>query len=118
LLYNYTLEVSPPRSSLLETQSGTIERTEILKSQINDDENAIVVSVKDTGAGIDSEILPKLFTKFASKSFAGTGLGLYISKSIVGEHGGKIWAQNNADGNGATFYFSLPLKGMAISYKK
>src|SRR5919106_875746 len=95
------------------TQEGSI----ITTSKIKDDENAIVVSVKDTGAGIDSEILPKLFTKFASKSFAGTGLGLYISKSIVGEHGGKIWAQNNADGNGATFYFSLPLKGMAISYK-
>lgn len=95
------------------TEEGSI----IITSEIKDDENAIVVSVKDTGAGIDSEILPKLFTKFASKSFAGTGLGLYISKSIVGEHGGKIWAQNNADGNGATFYFSLPLKGMAISYK-
>jgi two-component system, OmpR family, sensor histidine kinase VicK len=95
------------------TQEGSI----IITSEIKDDENAIVVSVKDTGAGIDSEMLPKLFTKFASKSFAGTGLGLYISKSIVGEHGGKIWAQNNADGNGATFYFSLPLKGMAISYK-
>jgi two-component system sensor histidine kinase VicK len=95
------------------TQEGSI----IITSEIKDDENAIVVSVKDTGAGIDSEILPKLFTKFASKSFAGTGLGLYISKSIVGEHGGKIWAQNNADGNGATFYFSLPLKGMTISYK-
>jgi two-component system sensor histidine kinase VicK len=87
------------------TQEGSI----VITSEIKDDENAIVFSVKDTGAGIDSEILPKLFTKFASKSFAGTGLGLYISKSIVGEHGGKIWAQNNADGNGATFYFSLPL---------
>jgi two-component system, OmpR family, sensor histidine kinase VicK len=95
------------------TQEGSI----IITSEIKDDENAIVVSVKDTGTGIDSEILPKLFTKFASKSFAGTGLGLYISKSIVGEHGGKIWAQNNADGNGATFYFSLPLKGMTISHK-
>ena len=92
------------------TQEGSI----ITTSKINGDENAIVVSFKDTGAGIDSEILPKLFTKFASKSFAGTGLGLYISKSIVGEHGGKIWAINNADGNGATFYFSLPLKGMTI----
>jgi signal transduction histidine kinase len=95
------------------TQEGSI----IITSEIKDDGKAIVVSVKDTGAGIDSEILPKLFTKFASKSFAGTGLGLYISKSIVGEHGGKIWAQNNADGNGTAFYFSLPLKGMAISYK-
>ena len=54
--------------------------------------------------------MPKLFTKFVSKSFQGTGLGLYISKSIIGAHGGKIWAQNNDDGKGATFSFSLPLR--------
>jgi signal transduction histidine kinase len=71
---------------------------------------AIVVSVKDTGTGIDSEILPRLFTKFASKSDrGGTGLGLYISKSIVDAHSGKIWAENNSDGKGATFAFSLPI---------
>ena len=70
----------------------------------------ILVSVRDTGAGIDPEILSRLFTKFATKSFEGTGLGLYISKSIVEAHGGKIWAQNNPDGNGATFSFSLPAK--------
>jgi signal transduction histidine kinase len=50
-----------------------------------------------------------LFTKFVSKSVAGTGLGLFISKSIVEAHGGKMWGENNADGKGATFYFSLPL---------
>jgi signal transduction histidine kinase len=60
--------------------------------------------------GIDSEILPKLFTKFATKSEAGgTGLGLFISKSIVEAHGGRIWAENNSDGKGATFAFSLPI---------
>ena len=53
--------------------------------------------------------MPRLFTKFISKSVAGTGLGLFISKSIVEAHGGKIWAENNADGKGATFAFSLPL---------
>jgi signal transduction histidine kinase len=53
--------------------------------------------------------MPRLFEKFASKSFQGTGLGLYISKSIVEAHGGKIWADNNTDGKGATFSFSLPL---------
>jgi signal transduction histidine kinase len=53
--------------------------------------------------------MPRLFTKFATKSFDGTGLGLYISKSIIEAHGGKIWANNNADGKGATFSFSLPL---------
>jgi signal transduction histidine kinase len=71
--------------------------------------NQVIVSVKDTGEGIDHEILQKLFTKFATKSFEGTGLGLFISKSIVEAHGGKIWAENNKDCKGATFYFSLPL---------
>jgi two-component system sensor histidine kinase VicK len=70
----------------------------------------IVISVKDTGTGIDPEIVPRLFTRFATKfeSETGTGLGLFISKSIVEAHGGKIWAENNADGKGATFTFSLP----------
>jgi two-component system, OmpR family, sensor histidine kinase VicK len=74
-------------------------------------ERVVVVSVADTGSGIDPEIYPRLFTKFSSKSFSGTGLGLYISKSIIEAHGGKIWAQNNNDNGkcGATFSFSLPL---------
>ena len=65
--------------------------------------------MKDTGLGIDPEIIPRLFTKFARGSVTGTGLGLFISKSIVEAHGGRMWAENNTDGNGATFYFSLPL---------
>jgi len=70
----------------------------------------VVVSVEDTGSGIDPEIYPRLFTKFSSKSFSGTGLGLYITKSIIEAHGGKIWAQNNNGHgkSGATFSFSLP----------
>ncbi len=68
----------------------------------------LIISVKDTGPGIDPEILSKLFTKFASKSDMGTGLGLFISKGIVEAHGGKIWAENNPD-RGATFSFSLPI---------
>ena len=77
----------------------------------DNEEEAVVVSVKDTGSGIDPEIFPKLFTKFTSKSFSGTGLGLYISKSIIEAHGGKIWAKNNNEQgkSGATFFFSLPL---------
>ncbi|MGN6708252.1 MAG: sensor histidine kinase, partial [Candidatus Nitrosocosmicus sp.] len=71
-------------------------------------DNGIIISIKDNGIGIDSEIFPRLFTKFVSKSFQGTGLGLYICKSIVEAHGGKIWAKNNEDRNGATFGFSLP----------
>jgi signal transduction histidine kinase len=68
----------------------------------------VIISIKDNGKGIDLEILPRLFTKFASKSFQGTGLGLYISKNIIRAHGGTIWAENNKDGKGATFTFSLP----------
>ena len=66
------------------------------------------IAIKDEGEGIDSEIIPRLFTKFATKSEHGIGLGLYISKSIVEAHGGKIWAKNNIDGRGATFSFTLP----------
>ena len=68
----------------------------------------IIVSIKDNGQGIVPEILPKLFTKFVTKSDKGTGLGLYISKSIVEAHDGMIWAENNSYGRGATFSFSLP----------
>ena len=57
----------------------------------------VTVSIKDTGTGIDPEIFPRLFTKFATKSDRGTGLGLFICKSIVEAHGGKIWAKNNND---------------------
>jgi signal transduction histidine kinase len=69
----------------------------------------VIVSIMDTGQGIASEISPRLFSKFTTKSETGTGLGLFISKSIVEAHGGKIWAQNNRDGKGATFSFSIPL---------
>ena len=89
-------------------------------SKDNNNNNQVIVSVKDTGAGIDPEILPRLFTKFATKSDVGTGLGLYISKSIIESHGGKIWAENNKNNDnnnnldeqtrrGSTFYFTLPL---------
>jgi len=69
----------------------------------------VIISVRDKGAGIDSDIKDKLFSKFFTKSEAGTGLGLYICKGIVESHGGRIWAENNKDGKGATFSFSLPL---------
>lgn len=72
--------------------------------------NEAIVSIKDTGKGIDREILPRLFTKFASKSDNGTGLGLFLSKGIIQAHGGKMWAENNKDGKGATFRFTLPLR--------
>jgi two-component system sensor histidine kinase VicK len=72
-------------------------------------EDYAIVIVRDTGKGIDPEIFPKLFTKFVTKSYQGTGLGLFISKSIVEAHGGKIWGENNIQGKGATFYFTLPI---------
>ena len=89
------------------TKHGTIIVAAAIKE--DKDNQQVVVSVKDTGSGIDPGIAPRLFTKFASKSESGTGLGLYISKSIIEAHGGKIWAENNSDGIGATFSFSLPL---------
>ena len=89
-----------------------VEKTKINSNSNKDNThkiiNEIIISIKDNGKGIDPEIYPRLFTKFASKSFQGTGLGLYISKNIVKAHGGKIWGKNNEDGKGATFGFSLP----------
>ncbi|MFL6391445.1 MAG: ATP-binding protein [Nitrososphaeraceae archaeon] len=97
------------------TEEGTISIDVKAAEENNNNDDVIIVSIKDTGDGIDSEIMPRLFTKFASKCSEGTGLGLYISKSIVEAHGGKIWAENNSDATvekrtmGATFYFSLPV---------
>jgi signal transduction histidine kinase len=93
------------------SKANVNKEDEVAMININADrvDDQAIVSIKDTGTGVDPEILPRLFTKFASKSFQGTGLGLYISKSIVEAHGGKIWAENNTDGKGATFSFSLPV---------
>jgi signal transduction histidine kinase len=89
------------------TKEGTISIT--LEKKEGDD-SQVIIGVKDTGTGIDPEIFPKLFTMFASTSNEDTGLGLFICKSIIEAHSGKIWAENNKDGQkGATFYFSLPI---------
>jgi nitrogen-specific signal transduction histidine kinase len=85
------------------TKKGAITITK--EKRIED--SSVIVSIKDTGTGIDSQILPRLFTKFTTGSDKGTGLGLYICKTIIEAHGGKIWGENNDDG-GATFSFSLP----------
>jgi two-component system, OmpR family, sensor histidine kinase VicK len=90
------------------TQEGGI--TISVEEKEESDKKIVIVSIKDTGRGIDAEMLHRLFTKFASNSErGGTGLGLFISKSIIEAHGGKIWAENNSDGKGATFSFSLPI---------
>jgi signal transduction histidine kinase len=80
-----------------------------IKIKIENINKSVIVSVEDTGSGIHPEIFPRLFCKFATKSDKGTGLGLYISKNIIDAHSGRIWAQNNRSGIGATFFFSLPL---------
>jgi len=91
------------------TNEGTIYITTEKKKTARGGE--VIVKIKDTGIGMPSNILPNLFSKFATASTfkRGIGLGLFISKSIVESHGGKIWAKNNSDGRGSTFYFSLPL---------
>ncbi len=89
------------------TESGSITVDVTLEKDHLKNTHYVVVSISDSGQGIDSEILPRLFTKFASKSFEGTGLGLFISKSIVHSHYGEIWAYNNHD-CGATFCFKVP----------
>jgi signal transduction histidine kinase len=115
------------------TKEGTVTVAANTRRKVTDSDNSregkegaakeeeqeeVVIAVKDTGSGIDPELIPRLFTKFATKSYRGTGLGLYISKSIVEAHGGKMWAMNNYENDsdfddrrliGATFYFTLPL---------
>ena len=87
-------------------------KIEIILEKIREGNEKEFVSVKirDNGIGIDSQILPRLFQKFTTKpESGGTGLGLYISKSIVEAHGGNIWTENNSDGKGATFRFTFPI---------
>jgi signal transduction histidine kinase len=109
------------------TKSGRIlvQLRKKKSKKIADSNHQVIVSIKDEGPGIDPSMMPRLFTKFASKSEKGTGLGLFISKSIIEAHDGKIWAENNREsrrrsrrgdgsgadyGDGATFSFSLPVK--------
>jgi signal transduction histidine kinase len=103
------------------TVSSILKRKDIGRDGAGGEERAaeeeVLIAVKDTGTGIDPELMPRLFTKFATKSYQGTGLGLFISKAIVEAHGGTMWAENNNNNNessdkrlsGATFYFTLPV---------
>jgi signal transduction histidine kinase len=95
------------------TKEGSISINVVKKRNGNGKDKGqeeVTVSIEDTGTGIDSQILPRLFSKFATNSNidGGTGLGLFISKSIIEAHGGRMWAENNNDGKGATFTFTLP----------
>ena len=85
------------------TENGDI--TVRIKKEIYNQQ--VKISIQDEGKGIDKEILPKLFTKFTTKSESGTGLGLYISKKIIEAHGGKIWGKNNNNEKGAEFGFII-----------
>jgi signal transduction histidine kinase len=76
---------------------------------LDEKDGQAIVSVRDTGSGIAPEIYSNLFTKFATKSEKGTGLGLFLAKNIIEAHDGKVWGENNKDGKGATFTFTLPL---------
>jgi two-component system sensor histidine kinase VicK len=88
------------------TKEGTIAVT--IEKKKEGGREVVVVAIKDSGTGVHPEVFPKLFTRFTSSSQGGTGLGLFISRSIIEAHGGRIWAENNKDGKGATFSFSLP----------
>ncbi len=94
------------------TKHGTVTINTNLEigNDNNDDKSKVaVVTITDTGSGITSEVMQKLFSKFVTSSSHGTGLGLFISKGIIETHGGKIWAENNANGVGSSFSFSLPI---------
>jgi len=93
------------------TEKGTITVT----IEASKEENRVLVCVADTGTGIDPSIVPRLFSRFVARSRSGTGLGLYISKSIVEEHGGRIWVERNDLGTGATFAFEIPIKREAAA---
>jgi len=90
-------------NSIKFTKEGTISLN------VEKKDNQALVTVKDTGLGIDPEMLPRLFSKFATKSERGAGLGSFICRNIIEAHGGRIWAENNSNGKGATFDFMIPL---------
>jgi signal transduction histidine kinase len=103
------MRISQVISNLLSNAVKFTEKGTVYISADNKD-GQVIISVEDTGPGIDPEIMSRLFTKFTSKSQTGTGLGLFISKSIIEAHGGRIWAENNKDKKGATVAFRLPLE--------
>ena len=108
----------------IEKEGSIYFHVKVEETENNDDNDFangshVLITIKDIGVGISEEIFLRLFTGFASKSINGTGLGLYISKSIIEAHGGKIWAENNKNGNGATFTIRLPLNtNNKINYKQ
>jgi signal transduction histidine kinase len=82
-----------PRELVMKTESG--------------DSGAVLLSVKDSGVGIAPEIEEKLFKAFYTTKSDGMGIGLSVSRSIIEQHQGRLWASRN-EGPGATFLFSIP----------
>ncbi len=112
--------ISQVISNLISNAIKFTKEGEIFVNAEKMDERYAMVTVRDTGEGIDSEIFPKLFSKFITTSFQGIGLGLYISKNIIEAHGGKIWAENNDKDHrgGAVFYFTIPLSNVSKQEKE
>ena len=73
----------------------------------SENENDVIIAVKDSGCGIDGHDLKDMFNPFVTTKKEGMGMGLAISKTIIEAHGGRIWAENNPD-RGAIFYVVLP----------
>jgi signal transduction histidine kinase len=107
-----TISIEPVSSSFKDRISGGMNGTKTNEDHMKGARDEIIIRVKDTGMGIDKDLMTMLFEKFGTKSGHGTGLGLFIAKSIVEAHGGRIWASNNEDGKGATFSFTLHLSGV------
>ncbi|MGB6533669.1 MAG: HAMP domain-containing sensor histidine kinase [Candidatus Nitrosopolaris sp.] len=109
----FTKKCSTADTSLHDQGSNAIIVYTTIKSNqdnINDKRgDEIVISIRDRGTGVDPKIQEELFSIFVTKSGTGSGLGLFISKGIVEAHGGKVWAENNAEGKGTTFSFTLPI---------
>lgn len=101
--------ISEVVSNLLDNAIKFTEKGGAISIETEKDDNYVRITIKDNGRGIDLEVLPKLFSKFVTKSEKGTGLGLFISKKIVEAHGGRIWAENSRNGKGAIFAFTLPI---------
>lgn len=106
------LQISMVVSNIIDNAINFIplKQKGLMSITIEKENSMVIVKVKDNGEGIHPDILPRLFTKFATKSFYGSGLGLYTCKKIIHKHYGEIWAQNKSqDEKGATISFSLPL---------
>jgi PAS domain S-box-containing protein len=89
-------------------QAVTDRSHALLIHSYEDEAHQVVVAVKDSGVGIPAKTADHLFDAFFSTKPSGLGIGLSICRSIIGDHGGRLWATNNTEEPGATFQFALP----------